>query len=159
MQFDIRMQVATMHKREGFVHNKKQEQLVATAVVASQQIPDADATLLSVSDQPAARVTSQSNRNTLYVVSPSQTGGSCNCQLGLLHYPCKHVMTSTNALQHCSRQNTIPAVQCFSAKQAHSRQCVTAVPPMEICLPYRCALSYACAVACLDGFNTTLCLA
>jgi len=91
MQFDLRVEVATMYKKEGFVHNRKQEQLVATAVVASQQIPDADVTLPSVSDQPAY-VTSQSNRNTRYVVKPSQTGGSCNCPPGMLHYPCKHVM-------------------------------------------------------------------
>ena len=91
VQFDLRVEVATMYKKEGFVHNSKQEQLVATAVVASQQIPDADVTMPSVSTQPA-RVTSQSNRNTRYIVTPSQTGGSCNCPLGLLHYPCKHVM-------------------------------------------------------------------
>jgi hypothetical protein len=90
MQFDIRVEVATMYKKEGVVHNSKQEQLVATAVVASQQIADADVTLPSVSNQ-SAYVTSQFNRSTRYVVKPSQTGGSCNCQLGVLHYPCKHV--------------------------------------------------------------------
>lgn len=36
--FDLRVEVATMYTKEGFVHNSKQEQLVATAVVASQQI-------------------------------------------------------------------------------------------------------------------------
>ena len=48
MQFDIRMEVATMYKT-GLVHNSKQEQLVASAV-ASQQILDANVTLRSVSD-------------------------------------------------------------------------------------------------------------
>ncbi len=48
MQFDIRMEVATMYKK-GLVLNSKQEQLVATAV-ASQQIPDANVTLPNVSD-------------------------------------------------------------------------------------------------------------
>ncbi len=31
--------------------------------------------------------------------------------------------------------------QCCSAKQAHSRQCVTALTPMEICSSYRCAVT------------------
>ena len=44
MQFDIRVEVATMYKKKGFGHNRKQEQLVATTVIASQQIPDADVT-------------------------------------------------------------------------------------------------------------------
>ncbi len=52
MQFDIRMEVATMYKK-GLVLNSKQEQLVATAVVASQQIADADVTLPSVNNQSA----------------------------------------------------------------------------------------------------------
>ena len=47
----------------------------------------------------------------------------------------------TNALQHCSGQNAIPTVQCCSAKEAHSRQCVTAVTPVEICPSYRCAVT------------------
>ena len=48
----------------------------------------------------------------------------------------------TNALQHCSGQNAIPTVQCCSAKQAHSRQCVTALTPMEICSSYRCPVTH-----------------
>ena len=38
MHFDLRVEVATMDTKEGFVHNSKQEQLIATGVVASQQI-------------------------------------------------------------------------------------------------------------------------
>ena len=91
MQFDIRVEVATMYKKEGFGHNRKQEQLIATTVIASRKIPDADVTLPSVNDQPAY-ITSQSNRSTCYVVKPSQTGGNCNCPPGMLHSPCKHVM-------------------------------------------------------------------
>jgi len=45
----------------------------------------------------------------------------------------------TNAVQLCSRQNAIPTVQCCSAKQAHRRQCVTAITPMEFCSSHRCA--------------------
>ena len=95
MQFDLRVEVATMYKTEGFVHNSEQEQLVATAVVASQQIVDADLRMPNVSTQPR-HVTSQSSRNTRYIVTPSQTGGSCNCPLRLVHYPCKHVMKVVN---------------------------------------------------------------
>ena len=39
------------------------------------------------------------------------------------------------------RANAVSTVQCCSAKQAHSRQCVTAVTPMEICSSYRCAVT------------------
>jgi len=49
---------------------------------------------------------------------------------------------STNALQHCSGQNAGSTVQCCCAKQAHSRQCVTAVTLMEICSSYRCAVTH-----------------
>ena len=47
----------------------------------------------------------------------------------------------TNAVQLCPRQNAIPTDQCCSAKQSHSRQCVTAIIPMEFCSSYRCAVS------------------
>ena len=47
----------------------------------------------------------------------------------------------TNPLQQGSGQNAIPTVQCCSAKEAHSRQCVTALTPMEICSSYRCAVT------------------
>ena len=55
---------------------------------------------------------------------------------------------STNALQLCSGQNAFSTVQCCSAKQAHSRQCVTAVTPMEVCFSYRCAVrQHQCTAA------------
>ena len=47
----------------------------------------------------------------------------------------------TNALQQGSGQNGIPTVQCCSAKEAHSRQCVSATTPMEMCTSYRCAVT------------------
>ncbi len=50
-------------------------------------------------------------------------------------------VTSPNALQHWSRQNSFLTVQCCSAKQAHSRHCVNAITPMEICSSYRCAIT------------------
>ena len=71
------------------------------------------------------------------------TAGSVSPQLHLwtfaLHTGVQR--PSTNALQHCSRQNAIPTVQCCSTKQAHSRQCVTAITPVEICSSYRCAMT------------------
>ena len=50
-------------------------------------------------------------------------------------------MTQQKALQQGSRQNAVYTVQCCSAKQAHSRQRVTAVTPMEICSSNRCAVT------------------
>jgi len=59
---------------------------------------------------------------------------------------------STNAVQLCSRQNAVPTVQCCSAKQAHSRQCVTAITPMEFCSSYRCKVSqHKCSAALLKA--------
>ena len=54
----------------------------------------------------------------------------------------------TNAVQLCSGQNAVPTVQCCSAKQAHTRQFVTADTPMEICCTYRCAVTlHQCSAA------------
>ncbi len=36
-------------------------------------------------------------------------------------------------LQHCSGQNSFPTVRCCSARQAHSRHCVTAFTPVQMC--------------------------
>ncbi len=46
-------------------------------------------------------------------------------------YSC--AVTQHQGLQHWFYKNAFPTVQCCSAKQAHSRQCVTADTPMEIC--------------------------
>ena len=72
------------------------------------------------------------------------TAGSVSLQLHLLRFALhtgvqRHI---TYALQHCSGQNAIPTVQCCSAKEAHSRQCVTAVTPVEICPSYRCPVAH-----------------
>ncbi len=64
------------------------------------------------------------------------TAGSVSMQLHLWRYA---LQTSVDA---------VPTVQCCSAKQAHSRQCVTALTPMEICLSYRCAVTqHQCTAA------------
>ena len=64
--------------------NCKHEELIETAVIASEQIADADVTLSSVSNGSAC-VFSQIDRSTRYIRKPSQTTGICICQLGVLH--------------------------------------------------------------------------
>ena len=57
-------------------------------------------------------------------------------------------VTQPQALQLCPGQNAVPTVQSCSAKQALSRQYVTAVTPMEMCSSYRCAVTQPqCAAA------------
>ena len=59
-----------------------------------------------------------------------------------LHWP------SLSALQLSSRQNAVLTVQCWFTNQAHSRQCVTAVTPVEICSSYRFAVAqHQCTAA------------
>ena len=72
------------------------------------------------------------------------TAGSVSLQLHLWRFALHTGVQwhSTYALQQGSGQNAIPTVQCCSAKQAHSRQCVTAVTPMEICSSYRCPVAH-----------------
>ena len=51
---------------------------------------------------------------------------------------------SDQATKHCSKvqgKNAVSTVQCCFAKQAGSRQSVTAVTPMEICSSYRCTVT------------------
>ena len=43
------------------------------------------------------------------------------------------IAPDTKALQHWSKQNEFPNVQCCSATQVHSMHFVTAIAPMEIC--------------------------
>ena len=55
---------------------------------------------------------------------------------------------STSALQLSSRQNAVLTVQCWFTNQAHSRQCVTAVTPLDICSSYRFAMAqHLCTAA------------
>ena len=62
---------------------------------------------------------------------------------------------SNKAMQHFSGQNAVSTVQCCSAKQAHSRQCVTALTPLQICSSYRCAVTqHQCTAA---RFNAKCC--
>ncbi|KAL3150070.1 hypothetical protein ABBQ38_013416 [Trebouxia sp. C0009 RCD-2024] len=62
-EFDLRVRCASSYKQEGYQHNRKKEQLVASAVIASQH---SSVTLAACATQPA--------------------------HVDQLHYPCKHVM-------------------------------------------------------------------
>ncbi len=82
------------------------------------------------------------------------TAGIVSIQLHLCRFA-RHTGVqgcNTNALQLWSRQNSFPAVQCCSAKQAHSRHCVTAITPMQICSSYRCAvMQHQCTAALVNA--------
>lgn len=91
LQLDERVQCATEYKAAGFVRNSQQEQLVASAVIAAQHIPDSSVTLSAVPDQPS-QVVSQSSSTTVYHVQVSTDSMSCSCPQGRLFYPCKHMM-------------------------------------------------------------------
>ena len=71
------------------------------------------------------------------------TAGSVSLQLHLRRFTLHTGVQwpSNKALQQGSGRNAVPTVQCCSAKQGHSRQCVTAVTPKEICSSYRCAVT------------------
>ena len=73
------------------------------------------------------------------------TAGSVSLQLPLwtfaLHTGVQR--PSPNALQQGSGQNAFLTVQCYCAKQAYSRQCVSANKPIEICCSHMCAVTNA----------------
>ena len=62
-------------------------------------------------------------------------------------------MPQHNAVQLFLGQNVIPTIQCSSAKQAHSRHCVTAATPKEVCSSHRCAMTQHNAVQLFLGQN------
>ena len=74
------------------------------------------------------------NRVTAGSVSPQLHLWRCALHTGVQsHRP--------EALQLCLGQNGVPTVQRCSAKQDHSRQCVTALPPLQICSSNKCAVT------------------
>jgi SWIM zinc finger len=80
-------------KQQGFVHNSKQERLVAEAVLAAESIADADVVLPMPPSQPNAFVRSQTDRNEMYTVTQGATEHAvCSCPVGQMHAPCKHAM-------------------------------------------------------------------
>ena len=95
MQLDLRVACATLYQEEGYEHDRKQEQLVALAVIASQRIPASSVTFaadrLSDPGQPVL-VASKHSATTQYEVHISSTAQTHTCPQKQLHYPCKHVM-------------------------------------------------------------------
>ncbi|KAL0030210.1 hypothetical protein WJX77_003014 [Trebouxia sp. C0004] len=88
---DLRVACATTYKEEGYEHNRKQEQLVASAITASQHIPESSVALVADPGQPAL-VVGQRSATTQCEVHISGTAQTCTCPQGQLHYPRKHVM-------------------------------------------------------------------
>ena len=66
VQLDLRVACATRYKEEGYEHNRKQERLVASAVIASQQIPASSVTLAADPAQPVL-VASKHSSTTHYL--------------------------------------------------------------------------------------------
>ena len=106
--------------------------------------------------------------NPHYSVLLCQTGPQhalCHCNLTYEGLPFIQVCSDPAPMQCsiCSGQNAIPYVQCCSAKQAHSKQCVSANTPMNICSSYRCALTqHQCNAAllrakCTPQYSVLLC--
>ena len=93
------------------------------------------------------------------------TAGSVSLQLQLWRFDLHTDVQwpTTNALQLCSGQDASPTVQCCSAEQAHSRQCVTADSPMEVFFSYMCAVTqHKCPAAlfrarCITHSSVLLC--
>ena len=79
-------------KGAGFVTNRRQEQLVTSAVIAAQQIPDSFVKLADRPDSPA-QVTSMQDPSRAYEVTDAGTDAArCTCPQGRLHYTCKHLV-------------------------------------------------------------------
>ena len=87
-----RFQCKQAYKAAGFVSNRKQEQAVASAVIAAQRIEDSQVQLLDSTGH-AAYVTSMQDSSVKYEVQGAGSAAySCTCPQGQLHYMCKHVV-------------------------------------------------------------------
>jgi len=92
LQVTLRFQCKQAYKAAGFVTNRRQEQIVASAVIAAQQIPDSSVDLVDSTGQ-LAYVTSKDDPSLKYEVKAAGTSkASCTCPNGQLHYLCKHMM-------------------------------------------------------------------
>jgi len=90
LQVTLRFQCKQAYKAAGFVTNRRQEQIVASAVIAAQQIPDSSVDLVDSTGQ-LAFVTSKDDPSLKYEVKAAGTSkASCTCPNGQLHYLCKH---------------------------------------------------------------------
>lgn len=92
LQVALRFQCKQAYKAAGFVTNRRQEQAVATAVIAAQQIPDSSVELADSTGQLAC-VTSMQDSSVKYEVKAAgTTTASCTCAHAQLHYLRKHMM-------------------------------------------------------------------
>ncbi|KAL0023355.1 hypothetical protein WJX77_010470 [Trebouxia sp. C0004] len=87
-EVDLRFQRKQAYKAAGFVTNRRQEQAVASAVVAAQRIPDNFVKLLDSSGQ-LAEVTSMQDSSVKYEVKAAGiAAASCTCPNAQLHFIC-----------------------------------------------------------------------
>ena len=92
LQITLRFQCKQAYKAAGFVTNRRQEHVVAAAVIAAQQIPDSSVELVDSTGQ-LAYVTSMQDSSVKYEVKAAGTAtASCTCAHAQLHYLCKHMM-------------------------------------------------------------------
>ncbi|DBA98273.1 TPA: hypothetical protein ACH3X1_001194 [Trebouxia sp. C0004] len=106
----LRFQCKQAYKAAGFVPNRRQEQAVASAVVAAQRIPDTFVKLLDSSGQ-LAEVTSMQDSSVKYEVKAAGTAAaSCTCPNAQLHYICKHMMKVVSLTTQYSGAQIIQAL-------------------------------------------------
>ena len=132
MQVDVRFQCKQAYKAAGFVENRRQEQVVAAAVIAAQRIPDNHVQLHDSTEQ-LALVTSMQDSSVQYEVKRAGTAtASCTCPQGQLHYLCKHMMKVISVSTEYSGAQIIQALgtRAGSSLQGFDKlQCnVTAEP-------------------------------
>ncbi len=110
LQFEIRVKCIQHSKASGFVRNRKREQLVATAVIASSSISDEHVSLPATPDQPAL-VTSQEDSATRYKVQNAcMDTASCSCPVGTLGSICKHVVKVISLMTNRSGPDIVLAL-------------------------------------------------
>ena len=110
LQVEQRFQMRQAIKSAGFVTNRRQEQRVASAVMAAQQIPDSFVKLAESPEGPA-QVTSMQDPTHSYEVTHAGTDTArCTCPQGRLHYMCKHVVKVIALSQRVSGAEIILAL-------------------------------------------------
>ncbi|DBB04166.1 TPA: hypothetical protein ACH3X1_013210 [Trebouxia sp. C0004] len=109
-EVDLRFQRKQAYKAAGFVTNRRQEQAVASAVVAAQRIPDNFVKLLDSSGQ-LAEVTSMQDSSVKYEVKAAGiAAASCTCPNAQLHFICKHMMKVVSLTTQYSGAQIIQAL-------------------------------------------------
>ena len=97
-------------KSAGFVTNRRQEQRVASAVMAAQQIPDSFVKLADSPDGPTQVTSMQDPSHTYEVTHAGTDTARCTCPQGRLHYMCKHVFKVIALSQRVSGAEIILAL-------------------------------------------------